>query len=295
MYNFKEVTERAAFKLWFVRKSDDTFSVFELDSNKPLGTYNGRTGLYRPLDGGKPIEASEVLNLIDLKEVKEQFDQFKATRPEYHLGRPWEEISEDPKVAYDTLITAVILCRAYRKNQTVDRAMFTAQRCLEWLESTDFYTAPGSTRYHDSFPEGLLRHTLKVYNLAVQLNKGVPMFQEVDLDSVALVALVHDWCKIGLYEIYMKNVKDENGKWIQQPAYQHKAEIVPLGHGVASMFLASSFFKLSNDESCAIRWHMGAWRVTPSEQNDLQEANERYPMVHLIQFADQLSIVRYNP
>lgn len=293
MYNFKAVTERAAFKLWFVRQLDDTFQVFEVDSNKLIGTYNSRTGLYRPFDGGKPIEAAEVSKLIDLKEVKEQFDQFEAGRPEYHLGRPWEEISLDPKVAYDTLLTAVILARAYRKNQSVDKCMYTAHRCLDWLETTDFYTAPGSTVYHDSYPEGLIRHTLRVYDLAIQLRKSVPMFQLQELDSVALIALVHDWCKIGLYEKYMKNVKDDNDKWIQQPAYRHTAEVVPLGHGVASLFFAASFFKLSEDEACALRWHMGAWRVTPSEQNDLQEANERYPMVHLIQFADQLSIVRY--
>lgn len=44
----------------------------------------------------------------------------------------------------------------------------------------------------------------------------------------------------------------------------------------------------------AIRWHMGRWNVVDSEVNDLQTANENYPMVHMIQFADQLSIVNYN-
>lgn len=293
MYDFNNLLERAAFHLWFTRVSDDVFDVFEVDSGKRIGWYHSKSGLYHPDESTKSEEGSSVERLIDLKEVKEQFEQFKASRPEYCLGLPWEEVSSDPRVAYETLLCAVTLCRAFRKGQNVDKAVSAAHRCLEWLDTTDFYTAPASTQYHESYPGGLLHHSLKVYNMIIQLSKSIKAFSAISLDEIGLVALVHDWCKIGLYESYMRNVKDEKGNWVQQPSYRHKSEIVPLGHGVTSMFFASSFFKLTDDEACALRWHMGAWRVTPSEQNDLQEANERYPLVHLLQFADQLSIVKY--
>ncbi len=61
-----------------------------------------------------------------------------------------------------------------------------------------------------------------------------------------MVALTHDWCKIGLYEVSERNVKDKNtGAWYQEPFYkinEHKP--FPFGHGVNSMFVAQRFFHL---------------------------------------------------
>ena len=94
--------------------------------------------------------------------------------------------------------------------------------------------------------------------------------------------------------MYMRNVKnDETGIWEKVPSYKRIDASIPLGHGAQSMFMASRLFKLTADESLAIRWHMGVWNVSSNEYNDLQQANENYPLVHLLQFADQLSIVNY--
>ena len=140
---------------------------------------------------------------------------------------------------------------------------------------------------------GLLVHSLKVYNNIISL-LSLPQFEGMDKVSATLVALVHDWCKIGLYEAYDKNVKNnETGQWEQQKAFRINATGVPLGHGVSSMFLASRFFKLTTDEALAIRWHMGRFNVAENEINDMQRANETYPLVLLIQFADSLAITSY--
>ena len=37
-----------------------------------------------------------------------------------------------------------------------------ADRLLKWLESTDFFTAPASARYHGACPCGLVMHSLNV-------------------------------------------------------------------------------------------------------------------------------------
>ena len=41
-----------------------------------------------------------------------------------------------------------------------------ADRLLEWMDNrTDFFTAPASTRYHGAFSEGLVIHSLNVYDI----------------------------------------------------------------------------------------------------------------------------------
>ena len=41
-----------------------------------------------------------------------------------------------------------------------------ADKLLEWLKSTDFFTAPASTRFHGAYPGGLVKHSLNVYYAA---------------------------------------------------------------------------------------------------------------------------------
>ena len=57
--------------------------------------------------------------------------------------------------------------------------------------------------------------------------------------------------------------------------------------------IANKFFKLDLAECLAIRWHMGRWNVSESEVNEFQQANEQYPLVHMLQFADRLAITAY--
>ena len=47
----------------------------------------------------------------------------------------------------------------YRENITRPGA----EEFLKWLESTDFFTAPASTRFHLSRPGGLVEHSVHVY------------------------------------------------------------------------------------------------------------------------------------
>ena len=38
-----------------------------------------------------------------------------------------------------------------------------ADEFLKWLESTDFFSAPASTRFHLAQPSGLVEHSVHVY------------------------------------------------------------------------------------------------------------------------------------
>ena len=136
-----------------------------------------------------------------------------------------------------------------------------ADKLLNYLQSPqcDFFEAPASTKFHGSYPGGLLQHSLNVYDCLVDILSreryktvyGVNYSEE----SVAIAALLHDICKAGVYVRDVRNVKID-GKWESVPYYSFEDNL-PFGHGEKSFYIASSFMKLTRDEAFAIRWHMG--------------------------------------
>lgn len=256
---------------------------------------NKSTGEYVGLVSDNTITVSE-----EDEEIKDSimnlFRDFQE-RPEYTIADPIEAVEladqETLIAAYEKKIEIVCMIRAARAGKNPDQCTSSVKRCIDWLRSTDFYNAPASTQYHDSCPAGLLRHSIRVFNHGVRLMND-KAFSFVTSDSIGLVALVHDWCKINLYEVYTRNVKNqETGVWEQVPSYRCNQKGLPLGHGVTSMFFASKFFRLTSEEAAAIRWHMGVWNVSNNEVNELQLCNEQFPLVHLLQFSDCLSITSY--
>lgn len=154
---------------------------------------------------------------------------------------------------------------------------------LAWLETTDFYTAPCSTKYHLSREGGLLEHSLHVFDC---LTKDLTL----DLESATICALSHDFCKINFYIQEMRNVK-ENGAWVQKPYYTVKDQF-PYGHGEKSALLVNRFIKLKTSEFMAIRWHMGGF--TPGIQDfglsqGMSEAFKTYPLAVYLHMADMES------
>lgn len=230
--------------------------------------------------------------------IQAAFEIYKM-RPEYYVDTfgkdSYSSDMESMQNAYEKLLVGISFIRCVRNHSDVGLVYPKIKKCLDWLRTTDFYTCPASTIYHDAVPGGLVSHSLRVVCRILDLIKTDAFSNSVKIEDAILVALVHDWCKIGLYDSYNKNVKNENtGKWEQVAAYRYKDNpMTILGHGVSSMFLAQKFFRISTEEALAIRWHMGWTRVVDSEMNELQHANEMYPLVHLLQFADQLAIVNY--
>lgn len=218
---------------------------------------------------------------------------FYIQRPEYHMISA--EICNDDTSEYETQLVGSIFIKEYKAGHNPDNAWTGVKRCLDWLRSTDFYTCPASTQYHDSHPAGLLKHSLNVSDRALELCECSVFSPYVAVENAVFAALVHDWCKIGLYTPYMRNVKDEaTNQWVQQLSYKYADErTICLGHGVSSMYLAMRFFNIPMEVALAIRWHMGHWNCVDSEANEMQQAARNYPLVHLLQFADQLAIVNY--
>lgn len=132
-----------------------------------------------------------------------------------------------------------------------------ADALLDWLSSSDFFTAPASTRYHGSHEEGLLEHSLNVYDCLVGELASAGLTEKYSPETVAIVSLLHDICKANFYKKGTRNVK-ENGQWVTKEVFEID-EKFPCGHGEKSVIILQNFIHLEAEEIYAIRAHMGGW------------------------------------
>ena len=163
-----------------------------------------------------------------------------------------------------------------------------ADKFLEYLTNkSDFFTAPASTRFHGAHEGGLAEHSVNVYEcLRAYLDRERVKslyHMEYSDESVALVALLHDVCKIGCYKVSTRNVKDENGVWQRVPYYQFD-DPMPYGHGEKSVYIISGFLRLSREEAFAIRYHMGF--SGNEDKGSVGKVLEQYPLAFALSVAD---------
>ena len=171
-------------------------------------------------------------------------------------------------------------------NQNIKRD--GADKLLEFLVNRcDFFTAPASTRFHSSYEGGLAQHSLNVYECLVQYLARERVRELYKLscseETAAIVALLHDICKVDTYVRDFRNVKNEQGQWEKVPVYRTEDKL-PYGHGEKSVYMISGFMRLTREEAMAIRWHMG---FSGAEDNSLVgRALEAYPLAFALSTAD---------
>lgn len=162
-----------------------------------------------------------------------------------------------------------------------------ADKLLAWLESSDFFTAPASTRFHLARPGGLVEHSIHVYERLGALcdleAQTTPGFNAPANETIAICGLLHDICKVNFYAVEMRNRKNEQGKWEQYPFYVVDDKL-PYGHGEKSVYILNGFIRLSREEAMAIRWHMGGWQE--GEARNAGNAFGKYPLAVLLHLAD---------
>ena len=170
-----------------------------------------------------------------------------------------------------------------------------ADQLLAWLQSdaSDFFTAPSSTRYHGSYEGGLVEHSLNVYHCLVDYLARPRTKELYGMDysdeTVALVALMHDICKVNFYVVDYRNAKNEQGVWEKVSYYTIRDEM-PYGHGEKSVFLIERFLRLKPSEAVAIRWHMGGFdEAARGGSFAISQAYERYPLAVKLHLADVYS------
>lgn len=159
---------------------------------------------------------------------------------------------------------------------------------LDWLASTDFYTAPCSGRYHGSYEGALVEHSLNVYQ---EFWKLAPMYgfdarNSDNLESSAIVCLFHDLCKTNFYEPYIRNVKNpDTGIWEQVEEYRAKGNQPLASHGACSAYRVMKYISLTEEEYSAILHHMGAW--DKSQYSNPGEVYAQNKLAWLLHVADE--------
>ena len=163
-----------------------------------------------------------------------------------------------------------------------------AEGLLDYLENkSDFFTAPASAKYHGAYPGGLCDHSVNVYHcLADYLAR--PRVQELygleySQETIAIVSLLHDVCKVGCYKAGSRNVKGPDGKWTAVPTFFFE-DPLPYGHGEKSVYIVNGYLRLTREEAMAIRWHMG---FSGTEDTGLVgQALQKYPLAFALATAD---------
>lgn len=168
-------------------------------------------------------------------------------------------------------------CRIFSENVT----RHGSSELLEWMLKTDFFTAPASTKYHCACTNGLVMHSLSVYEVLMEKHFDK---ENDSVESFTICALLHDLCKAQFYKTSTRNVKnDETGKWEKIPFYAVD-DAFPYGHGEKSVFLIERFMRLRIEEAMAIRWHMGGF--DDSSGFTIGVAYQKYPLAVKLHLAD---------
>lgn len=180
-------------------------------------------------------------------------------------------------------------------------------KLMDYIKNkTDFYKAPASTQFHLSCEGGLLQHSLSVYDCLIA-KKDSPIwkktFEKIPDESLIIMALLHDLCKVNFYVKGTKNQKtydadkvataekwqvkhDAMGDFVWETVLNYEVkDSMPLGHGEKSVMLINCFMRLINFEIFAIRWHMG-FSEEKSQYKALGEAIEKYPIILALYEAD---------
>lgn len=157
------------------------------------------------------------------------------------------------------------------------------ENLFEWLEKSDFFIAPASTRFHGAYESGLLEHSLNVYDSLTSLNAQYG--GAISDETIAICALFHDVCKANTYKKGTKRTKDEDtGEWYDKEIY-FRDEVFPIGHGEKSCIILQWFIKLTVPELLAIRHHMGGFDSAVKggdySMNKAYDTNKLSAMLHI--------------
>lgn len=197
------------------------------------------------------------------------------------------------------------------------------EELITFLSNSDFYKAPSSTRFHFAKESGLVEHTLNVVRCATNL---MTKYVLTPVSSVIISSICHDLCKVNFYTYDNESPTDAQLTYLRSlclkasirvpenitktyasvcidhlksmrklplPAYVPSYKVndqFPLGHGEKSLFIASRYIVLTEEEALAIRWHMGMSDISVHSSPGMyayQEAVKKSKLVSILQLADQ--------
>lgn len=157
-------------------------------------------------------------------------------------------------------------------------------KLIEFIEKSDFFKAPASTRFHGAYEGGLLEHSMKVYEILKEKVKTSVIPINVSDETIIIITLLHDICKANFYKVDYRNAKNAFGEWEKVPYYTVE-DTIPYGHGEKSVMMITEYIKLTVEEKYCIRWHMGF--TEPKElYTTLGQAFKKFPLALMLHEAD---------
>lgn len=163
-----------------------------------------------------------------------------------------------------------------------------ALELLAWLESSDFFEAPASTKFHGAYAGGLCEHSINAYRRLVrnlESEYGPNWTDTVSLETATICGLLHDICKANFYKQDFKNVKVD-GEWIKQPYFTIE-DTLPYGHGEKSVYIISGFMRLTREEAMTINWHMGGFDMrVKGGSYTIADAFYKFPLAFIFHISD---------
>lgn len=145
---------------------------------------------------------------------------------------------------------------------------------LTYMKRAGFFEAPASSRFHGSYEGGLAKHSLDVYNLLLELSKGLKLDEKATYgqmpmklkpENLIIAGLLHDLCKIGAYQ------KTKKGDGFTNNRDKEK------GHAKLSLTRIQKYIKLDKLEVMMIRYHMGMYGLFEFQDKE-GDPNGEYPL-----------------
>ena len=115
---------------------------------------------------------------------------------------------------------------------------------IDYLCAYDYFAAPASTRFHNSFPGGLCLHSLNLVHAFNAANKQ--LLNPLPLDSVVISGLLHDLCKVNAY--FETDTGYKSIKGIK-------------GHATLSLSRIGEHIQLTPKEDDIIRFHIALYWI----------------------------------
>lgn len=169
---------------------------------------------------------------------------------------------------------------------------------IDFLNRSDFFYAPASSKYHGAYEGGLCEHSLQVYHTLKKLVelKSMPIGE----DSIIICGLLHDFSKTNTYiktSINKKVYSDYGSKWDELGKFDWVAELgykidydhkfIYGNHEETCEYMIRYYLPLKQEESVAILHHHGGMGYD-STKMDITPVYSQYPLATLLHSADLL-------
>lgn len=171
-----------------------------------------------------------------------------------------------------------------RYKELLKLAVKDSEALLKYLDSIKYFDAPATAQYNGAYAGGLCEQALKLaHELGVLCNIYFPgRYTEEDVLKVALLKEVY---RAEMYELYQRNVKnEESGKWETVYQYRTKETRPVYGDlGFSSFMILRKYVYFTDEQLEAIIHSTGLNNYSV----DIHDVLKTYPLVTLTRMATE--------